>query len=124
MITIKVSGSFKNTETFLNRMKNREQFRILEKYGPIGVRALSDATPVDSSLTSKSWTYEVISKAGFYSIEWRNTHIENGVPIAIILQYGHGTGSGGFVQGRDYINPAMRPIFDKMVNDMWKVVTK
>lgn len=111
-------------ETFLERMKRQEQFRALEKFGPVGVAALASATPRDSSLTANSWTYEIIQKQGYYSIEWRNTHIEDGNSIAILLQYGHGTRTGGFVQGRDYINPAIRPVFDQIVADMWKVVTK
>lgn len=124
MIRITVSGSFKNTEAFLQRMKRQEQFKALEKYGPIGVHALAAATPVESSQTAHSWDYEIEQKRGRYTITWTNSHVEDGVPIAIILQYGHGTGTGGYVQGRDYINPAMRPIFDRLADEMWKVVTK
>lgn len=105
-------------------MKRREQFSSLERFGSIGVDALSSATPKESSLTANSWTYEIIDKRGYYAIVWKNTHIEDGVPIAIILQYGHGTRTGGFVQGRDYINPAIRPVFDQITTEMWKVVTK
>lgn len=124
MIKVKVTGSFKNTEQFLARMKAREHLTSLAKYGPMGVAALAQATPKDSSKTANSWNYEIIEKRGSYSIVWTNSHVEDGVPIAIILQYGHGTGTGGYVAGRDYINPAMRPIFDQMAADMWKVVTR
>lgn len=124
MISVKVSGSFKNTDKFLQRMKRQEQFKALEKYGPIGVAALRGATPVESSETANSWTYEVVQRRGYFAIHWYNTHVDGGLPVAILLQYGHGTGTGGYVQGRDYINPAMRPIFDKMLEDMWRVVTK
>lgn len=124
MITVKHKGSFKKSEAFLKRMKNREQFANLARFGPIGVAALAAATPVESSRTANSWEYEIIQKPGYYSIVWLNTHVEDGVPIAVILQYGHGTKTGGYVPGRDYINPAIRPIFDQIAADMWKVVTK
>lgn len=124
MIKVSSSGSFKKTEAFFKRMLKREQFLALKKYGPIGVAALRDATPKESSKTANSWRYEIIQKPGYFSMVWANSHIEDGVPIAIILQYGHGTGTGGYISGRDYINPAMRPIFDKMAADMWKVVTR
>lgn len=124
MIKVNVTGSFENVERFLNRMLRREQFVALDKFGSIGVDALAAATPIESNLTANSWTYEISQKKGSYSITWMNTNVEDGVPIAIILQYGHGTGTGGFVQGRDYINPAMRPVFDQIAEDMWKVVTK
>ncbi len=124
MIKFKVSGSFKNMEAFGERMKRREQYRALVKYGPIGVTALSNATPVESAETARSWTYDIVSKPGYFAIHWSNMHVQDGVPIAVLLQYGHGTRNGGYVRGRDYINPALRPIFDQIANDMWKVVTK
>jgi hypothetical protein len=124
VIKVKVSGSFKNTEAFLFRMKNQEQFKALNKFGSIGVSALSSATPKESGETANSWSYKIIQKPGYYSIVWLNSYIEDGIPIAVILQYGHGTGTGGYVQGRDYINPAIQPIFDKIIADMWKVVTQ
>lgn len=124
MISLKVSGSFQNTEKFLSRMKQRDQFRALEKYGSVGVAALANATPKDSSETANSWTYEIANRPGYFAIHWRNTHVEDGIPIAVLIQYGHGTRTGGYVQGRDYINPAIRPIFDQIVADMWKEVTK
>ena len=124
MVTVSVKGSFKNAEQFLARMKRREQFTALAKYGPMGVTALAAATPRDSSLTANSWTYVIVQKRGYYSIVWSNTHVEDGVPIAILIQYGHATGNGGYVQGRDFINPAIRPIFDQILAEMWRVVTK
>lgn len=124
MIKVKVSGSFKNAEKFLHRMQRKEHLRKLEKYGPIGVAALRGATPVESSETANAWYYEIIDRPGYFSIQWLNSHMEDGVSIAAILQYGHATGNGGYVQGRDYINPAMRPIFDQIAADMWKEVTK
>lgn len=123
MIKLTASGSFKNTEAFLQRMKNQEHLLGLDRFGSIGVSALKSATPVDSSETANSWDYTIIKKKNFYSIVWRNTHIDKGAQVAILIQYGHGTGTGGYVQGRDYINPAIRPIFDQILADMWKVVT-
>lgn len=97
--------------------------KALEKYGQRGVSALASATPVESGLTASSWTYEIVRKPGSISINFNNTNIQNGVPIAVILQLGHGTGTGGWVEGRDYINPAIQPIFDEIVNEAWKEVT-
>lgn len=90
----------------------------------MGVDALSAATPVDSGETARSWTYQIVRSSGYFSIRWLNTNRSNGVPIAILLQYGHGTGTGGYVQGRDYINPAMKPIFDQIEAEVRKVVTE
>lgn len=116
-------GDFKRTERFLRTMSDNGIFRRLEGLGKQGVKALESATPVDSSETATSWSYKVKSSKGSHSITWFNGHVVNGVPIAIILQYGHGTGTGGYVQGRDYINPAMKPVFDKIADDVWKAVT-
>jgi hypothetical protein len=126
MLRVQVRGSFQNVESFLNRMKQRQQFAPLHKYGAIGVAALSGATPVESGLTAASWYYEIVSKPGYFAIHWLNSHIEEPgtIPIAVLLQYGHATGNGGYVQGRDYINPAIQPIFDQIVTDMWREVTK
>ena len=96
----------------------------LDKNGREGVAALASATPVDSGLTASSWYYEIVNRIGSAKITFYNSNIQNGVPIAIILQYGHGTRNGGWVQGRDYINPAIQPIFDKIANEAWKEVTK
>lgn len=123
MIVIKHSGNFKNTETFLRRASRINVRNILEKYAREGVNALASATPVESGLTASSWGYEINYSKNSYSIIWTNDNVVNGVPIAIILQYGHATKNGGFVQGRDYINPAIRPIFDKIAEELWKEVT-
>lgn len=123
-ISITQKGSFKNTEQYLQRLQQAQIFSTLERYGSIGVTALSNATPVESGATAAGWTYTIVQRPGYYSIRWHNSNINQGVPIAILLQYGHGTGTGGYVQGRDYINPAMRPIFDQIANDAWKEVTK
>lgn len=124
MITITQKGSFKNTERYLTRLKTAQIYAILNKYGAIGVSALSSATPVDSGATAASWSYTIIQRPGYYSIRWHNSHINKGAPIAVLLQYGHGTGTGGYVQGRDYINPAVQPMFEQMANDAWKEVTR
>jgi hypothetical protein len=124
MITFTEKGSFNNTETYLRRLKTTDLRDVLAKYGSLGVNALSNATPVETGLTAASWYYEIKGRPGYYSIVWHNNHVVDGRPIAILLQYGHGTGTGGYVQGRDYIMPAIRPIFDKMAADAWREVTK
>lgn len=125
-VKVTVRGSFQNTEAFLTRMKKRQQFAVLNKYGAIGVTILSGATPKDSAKTAESWYYEIVDKPGYFAIHWLNSNVENPgqIPIAAIIQYGHGTGTGGYVEGIDYINPAMRPIFDSAIADMWKEVTR
>jgi len=122
MVVIKHSGDFRNTERFLNRAKKADIRSILDSYGQQGVRALAAATPVDSGITAGSWGYTVSVRRGSYSIEWINSNVVDGVPIAIILQYGHGTRNGGYVEGRDYINPVIRPIFDKIAENVWREV--
>jgi hypothetical protein len=126
LVRIHTKGSFRNAESFLKRAKNQEFFRGLEKYGPVGVAALAGATPVDSSDTANAWYYEIESSPGKFSIHWLNSNVKDpgNIPVAVLIQYGHGTKNGGFVQGRDYINPALRPIFDQIVADMWKEVTR
>lgn len=124
MITITSKGNFDNTFKFLNKMEKLKVEPILKKYGEIGVKALSQATPVDSGVTANSWSYEIKMSGTSLTIYWKNSHVNKGVNIAIILQYGHGTGTGGYVQGRDYINPAMRPVFDSMVEEVWKEVVR
>lgn len=124
MISFSQKGDFANTKIYLDKIKKAVGSVNLERYGREGVNALSSATPVDSGLTASCWSYKVLNKGGTYSIEFYNSNIQNGVPIAIILQYGHGTRNGGWVQGRDYINPAIQPIFDKIASDAWKEVTK
>ena len=122
MIRITTKGDFNNTFRFLNKMSKFQINKILEKYGQMGVEALRSATPVDSGKTAESWGYEIsIGKEGA-TIYWTNTNQNKGVYIAVILQYGHGTGTGGYVQGIDYINPAIRPVFDKIAEEAWMEV--
>jgi hypothetical protein len=123
MIEFEQKGDFARTTAALENMSRRDIFGILDAFGREGVDALSSATPVSSGLTAASWSYKVTGSRGSYSVIWYNSHVEDGVPIAIILQYGHGTGTGGFVAGKDYINPAIQPIFDKMADKVWKEVT-
>lgn len=122
-ISITVSGSFDNTEKWLRAMSSMDIYSVLDRYGQEGVSALSAATPRDSGETANSWYYEIVKTPTTYSIIWGNTHVEGGRPIAVLIQYGHGTGNGGYVQGRDYINPALRPIFDRIAAEAGKVVT-
>ena len=124
MIKFRQKGDFSKLTRFLEKAKEAVSLGDLDKYGREGVAALASATPVDSGLTADSWSYEITNKQGLAKITFYNSNIQNGVPIAIILQYGHGTRNGGWVQGRDYINPAIQPIFDKIVNEAWREVTK
>ncbi len=124
MISFRQKGDFSKLTSYLEKLKGGFNLSILDKYGREGVAALSSATPVDSGLTAESWKYEIKKEANSVSIVFSNTNVQNGVPIAIILQYGHGTGTGGWVQGRDYINPAIKPIFDKLASEAWKEMTK
>lgn len=124
MITFRHKGDFSKLTHFLEKAKETVRLGDLDKYGREGVAALASATPIDTGLTASSWYYEIENKNGRATISFHNSNIQNGVPIAIILQYGHGTGNGGWVEGRDYINPAIQPIFDKIVNNAWREVTK
>lgn len=124
MITFRQKGDFSKLTRYLERLKEAIRRGDLDKYGREGVAALASATPIDSGLTASSWYYEIENTSGSVTISFHNSNINKGVPIAIILQYGHGTGTGGWVQGRDYINPAIQPIFDAIANDAWKEVTK
>lgn len=124
MITFRQKGDFKRTTRYLKRAKQPIDLGLLDKYGREGVAALASATPTDTGLTARSWYYQIENTKGSVTISFLNSNIQNGVPIAIILQYGHGTGTGGWVQGRDYINPAIQPIFDKLATESWKEVTK
>ena len=124
MIKFRQKGDFSKVTKYLAKVKDVAKLNNLDKYGREGVAALASATPVDSGLTANSWSYKIKRQNGSVSISFHNTNINKGVPIAIILQYGHGTKNGGWVEGRDYINPAIRPIFDKIANDAWKEVTK
>lgn len=125
MVTIRHKGDFSRVTAYLGRVKKGATIKGLEKYAKEGVAALSSATPYDTGLTSKSWYYEIEEKDGIIRISFCNSNIQNGwAPIAILLQYGHATGNGGWVEGRDYINPAIQPIFDRITNDAWREVTR
>lgn len=124
MISFRQNGDFSKLTTFLEKAKRSLRIGELDKYGKEGVAALSSATPVDSGKTASSWHYEITNKNGSIKITFHNSNIQNGIPIAIILQYGHATRTGGWVQGRDYINPAIQPVFDRIVDSAWKEVTK
>lgn len=122
MIEFHAGAGWDKTEKWLRKLENEQWLRILDKYGPIGVAALSNATPMESGLTAASWYYEVVHRRGYHAIHWHNSHVENGLPIAVLIQYGHGTGTGGYVQGRDYIMPAIRPIFEQIIADIIREV--
>lgn len=124
MITIRQRGDFKKTEKLLKKSLGRDYRAVLDKYGQKGVMALAAATPVESGETAALWDYEIIQNGSSISIVWKNYNINKGVNIAVILQYGHATRNGGWVEGRDYINPALRPIFDELADAAWKEVTK
>lgn len=123
MLTISSTGNFQNTEKFLKRMTDQSIFACLNQYGEEGVKALMAATPQDSGMTAASWTYEIEKTATSYAIIWNNTNVIDGIPIAVLIQVGHGTGTGGYVAGRDYINPALQPVFDRIAATVWKEVT-
>ena len=124
MISFRQKGDFSKLTSFLEKAKEAVKIGDLDRYGQEGVAALASATPVKSGLTANSWYYEIEQRHESVSISFHNSNIQNGVPIAVILQYGHGTRNGGWVQGRDYINPSIRPIFDKIANNAWKEVTR
>lgn len=124
MITFRQKGDFSRLSRFLERAKETVHMGDLDRYGREGVAALVSATPVDSGLTASSWYYEIARTKEGVTISFKNSNINKGVPIAIILQYGHATRNGGWVEGRDYINPAIQPIFDRLANDAWKEVRK
>lgn len=122
-ITFRSKGNFSKTDRYFQKILKAIHLGILDRYGRKGVNALSSATPIDSGETAASWYYTTSYTEDSASLIFSNSHINKGVPIAIILQYGHGTGTGGYVQGRDYINPAIQPIFDKLASEAWKEVT-
>lgn len=124
MITFRQKGDFAKLTRYLQRVKGAVKLSDLDKYGREGVAALASATPVDTGKTASSWNYKIEHKDGLIAITFNNTNINKGVPIAIILQYGHGTRNGGWVEGRDYINPAIQPIFDKITENAWREVTR
>ena len=124
LMTFKQQGDFKKLSSFLERMKKPLKKTTLDKYGKEGVQALMSATPVDTGLTASLWHYDINMSKDSSSISFYNDNIDNGVPIAIILNYGHGTRNGGYVKGRNYINPAIQPIFDKLAQEAWKEVIR
>ena len=124
MLSMTVKGSFNNTNDFFNRMKSKQMYKCFKKYALKGVSALSSATPVDTGLTATSWKYTIEITDTEATITWTNSNIVDGVPVALILQYGHVTATGGWVQGIDYINPALGPVFNKILKEVWKEVTK
>lgn len=123
-ISFGLKGDFNNTKRYLQKLRDMKIDNILSKYGQIGVDALSSATPVDTGKTASSWSYKIKRQNGKISLEFHNSNINKGVPIAIILQYGHATSNGGWVQGRDYINPAVQPLFDKIIEELRKEVDR
>jgi hypothetical protein len=123
LFSFETAGSTGSTEAWLKKLAAGDMYASLDRYGQEGVNALAAATPVESGATAGAWTYEIVRDSTSYSIIWGNTNVIDGRPIAVLLQYGHGTRTGGYVQGRDYINPALRAVFDRIANEAWKVVT-
>lgn len=123
MIKITTSGSFKNTEKFLGFLKNKSEYRNLRMYADRGLEALRNATPVDTGKTAASWYYEITESNGRISVSYKNSNMIGNTPIVILIQYGHATRNGSYVQGRDFINPAIKPIFDEIAENIWKEVT-
>ena len=124
MIRFEQKGNFKKLDRYFQRVRNAVSNIDLDQFGKRGVAALSSATPIDTGLAAKSWYYKIIKTKNSTTITFNNSDIENGVPIAIILQYGHATKNGGWVEGRDYINPSIQPIFDELAKNAWREVTK
>lgn len=124
MVKLTQKGDLRKVEKYLKKSLGDDWLHVLEQYGKQGVEALSKYTPKDTGLTASSWSYEITKNNGTISLTFKNSNVNKGVNIALILQYGHGTANGGYVQGRDYINPALQPIFDKLAEQAWKEVTK
>lgn len=124
MISFEQKGDFAKTTQFLKRMQKRDMYKNLNAYGQRGVDALRKATPRDTGLTAASWRYEIKISKSDVRIIWSNVNVQNGTPIAVILQYGHATGTGGYVEGIDYINPAIKPIFDDISEKVWKEIKR
>lgn len=121
-VSFTFSGSLSKTEKFLKTIQKLDVAALIEKQAQRGVTALSNATPRDSGRVANSWGYEIAKSRGSVVITWTNTDVENGFPVAVMIQYGHGTGTGGYVPGKDYINPALRPVFDDIIDTVWKAV--
>lgn len=124
MITFKHRGDFKNTEKFFSKVKSANFKQVLKTYAEIGLSALREATPIDSGLTADSWGYDIRVTRFGYSIQWTNSNVVNNLSIAILIQYGHGTQNGAYISGRDFINPALKPVFDDIANKLWREVTQ
>lgn len=122
-ISINHRGSFKKIESFLGFIKRHQMFSGLNTFGQMGVDALAAATPTDSGVTAGSWYYTIETNINGVNITWRNDNIVEGTPLVILLEYGHGTGTGGYVQGREFIQPAVEPLFNRIAEEVWKVVT-
>ena len=122
MITVTSKGSFDKTEKFLKTMQRGDVFSLLEVFAQRGTDALASATPVDTGLTASSWSHRVIRRRGRFTIVWSNSNVIDGTPVAILIQYGHGTGTGGYVEGRDFINSTIQPLFDQIAEEVWKQV--
>lgn len=123
MISVRQRGNFSNLEKFLKKSLGHDWEKVLDEYGKRGVKALSDNTPVDTGLLKSSWYYEIVKEDGAVRVIWKNSDIENGVPVALLVVYGHGTKNGGYVEGRDFISPALQPIFDELAEAAWKEVS-
>lgn len=124
MFAFEVYDSTQGLRKMLKKLSKSDLSSVLDKYGRIGADALAQNTPKDTGRTASSWSYEINNTKGGQSIEWFNSHVNDGVNIAVIIQYGHGTGTGGYVRGVDYINPAMAPVFEQIKNDILKEVTR
>lgn len=124
MVYFEHKGNFNKTEKFLHSLEKMDFVKNLDRYGMEGVIALSAATPKDTSETANAWSYEIVNEKGKIGLYWTNSNVENGVPIVILLEHGHATRNGGYVKGRNFIQPAIRPIFDRIANDMWKGVRR
>ena len=124
MIKLSSNGDWSKTTSFLRRAYKFDMGALLKKYAEQGLKALSAATPVDTGLAASSWGYRIDVKKGESTITWTNSDIEGGCSVVLLIQYGHGTRNGGYIQGRDFINPAMQPVFDNMVEEIWKEVEK
>lgn len=122
-VTLKNKGGFSKITRFFDRVSKEDIYASMEKLGKIGVDALISATPSDSGETASSWGYEIQKERGKTSLAWTNSNVVDGVPVVILIQYGHATGTGGYVSGVDFINPAIRPIFDEIADTVWDDIT-
>jgi hypothetical protein len=124
MISIKVKGDLTKTEKYLKRVKKLTLDEYLDAAGMLGVAALAANTPIDTGETAASWSYEIHKGDGVIELVWSNSNTSKGIPIVVLIQYGHATRNGGYVEGRDFINPTVQPIFDQLAKDIWTEVTR